>query len=48
VHPLLAVDTLPVLGELAILLARLPGGAVGRMSMAAAMLLEVSDGLCKT
>ena len=38
VHPLLAVDTLPVLGELAILLTRLPGGAVGRTGMSAAML----------
>ena len=38
VHPLLAVDTLPVVGELAILLSRLPGGAVGRSTMSAAML----------
>ena len=38
VHPLLAVDTLPVVGELAILLSRLPGGAVGRTTMSAAML----------
>src|SRR3954462_14022042 len=29
VPPLLAVDTLPIVGELAILLSRLPGGAVG-------------------
>jgi pimeloyl-ACP methyl ester carboxylesterase len=38
VHPLLAVDTLPVVGELAILISRLPGGAVGRMTMSTAML----------
>lgn len=38
VHPLLAVDTLPGVGELAILLSRLPGGAVGRTTMSAAML----------
>jgi pimeloyl-ACP methyl ester carboxylesterase len=38
VHPLLAVDTLPVVGEMAILLSRLPGGAVGRTTMSAAML----------
>jgi pimeloyl-ACP methyl ester carboxylesterase len=38
VHPLLAVDTLPLVGELAILLSRLPGGAVGRTTMSAAML----------
>ena len=38
VHPLLAVDTLPVVGELAILLSRLPGGAMGRTTMSAAML----------
>src|SRR6185436_19598483 len=38
VHPLLAVDTLPVIGELAIMISRMPGGAVGRTSMSAAML----------
>jgi 2-hydroxy-6-oxonona-2,4-dienedioate hydrolase len=38
VHPLLAVDTLPLVGELAILLSRLPGGDVGRTTMSAAML----------
>ena len=38
VHPLLAVDTLPFVGELAILLSRLPGGAIGRTTMSAAML----------
>jgi 4,5:9,10-diseco-3-hydroxy-5,9,17-trioxoandrosta-1(10),2-diene-4-oate hydrolase len=38
VHPLLAADTLPVVGELAILLSRLPGGAMGRTTMSAAML----------
>jgi 4,5:9,10-diseco-3-hydroxy-5,9,17-trioxoandrosta-1(10),2-diene-4-oate hydrolase len=38
VHPLLAVDTLPLVGELAILLSRLPGGAVGRTTISAAML----------
>ena len=29
VHPLLALDTLPVIGELAIMISRLPGGDVG-------------------
>jgi len=38
VHPLLAVDTLPLVGELAILLSRLPGGDLGRTGMSAAML----------
>jgi 4,5:9,10-diseco-3-hydroxy-5,9,17-trioxoandrosta-1(10),2-diene-4-oate hydrolase len=38
VHPLLAVDTLPLVGELAIMLSRLPGGAMGRTTMSAAML----------
>ena len=38
VHPLLAVDTLPLVGELAILLSRLPGGDLGRTTMSAAML----------
>jgi pimeloyl-ACP methyl ester carboxylesterase len=30
VHPLLALDTLPVIGELAIMISRLPGGDWGR------------------
>lgn len=38
VHPLLAVDTLPLVGELAILLSRLPGGDLGRTTMSTAML----------
>jgi pimeloyl-ACP methyl ester carboxylesterase len=38
VHPLLALDTLPIIGELAIMISRLPGGDVGRTSMSAAML----------
>ena len=38
VHPLLALDTLPILGELAILLSRMPGGNLQRSSMSAAML----------
>ena len=38
VHPLLALDTLPGVGELAILLSRLPGGDVQRSGMSAAML----------
>ena len=38
VHPLLALDTLPGVGELAIMLSRLPGGDVQRSSMSAAML----------
>lgn len=38
VHPLLALDTLPIVGELAILLSRMPGGHVQRTSMSAAML----------
>jgi len=38
VHPLLALDTLPIIGELAILLSRLPGGDLGRTTMSAAML----------
>ncbi|MEK6441583.1 alpha/beta fold hydrolase [Pseudonocardia sp. T1-2H] len=38
VNPLLALDTLPFLGELAILLSRVPGGHVGRTGMSAAML----------
>jgi hypothetical protein len=40
--PLLAVDTLPLVGELAILLSRLPGGAVGRTTMSAAMLPTIT------
>lgn len=38
VHPLLALDTLPVIGELAVMISRIPGGAVGRTSMSTAML----------
>lgn len=38
VNPLLALDTLPFLGELAILLSRVPGGNLGRTGMSAAML----------
>ena len=30
VHPLLALDTLPIIGELAIMLSRMPGGDLGR------------------
>jgi 4,5:9,10-diseco-3-hydroxy-5,9,17-trioxoandrosta-1(10),2-diene-4-oate hydrolase len=38
VHPLLALDTLPGIGELAILLSRMPGGDVARTTMSTAML----------
>ena len=38
VNPLLALATLPVIGELAIMISRLPGGAMQRTSMSAAML----------
>ena len=38
VHPLLALDTLPVVGELAVMISRLPGGDLTRTSMSAAML----------
>jgi pimeloyl-ACP methyl ester carboxylesterase len=38
VHPLLAVDTLPVIGELAVMISRMPGGDLARTSMSAAML----------
>jgi len=38
VHPLLALDTLPGIGELAIMLSRIPGGDVQRSSLSAAML----------
>jgi pimeloyl-ACP methyl ester carboxylesterase len=38
VHPLLALNTLPIIGELAIMISRLPGGDVGRTSMSTAML----------
>jgi pimeloyl-ACP methyl ester carboxylesterase len=38
VHPLLALDTLPFLGEMAIWLSRMPGGALGRTTMSAVML----------
>jgi len=38
VHPLLALDTLPGIGELAIMMSRIPGGDVARTSMSTAML----------
>ena len=38
VHPLLALDTLPIIGELAIMISRLPGGDLGRTTMSTAML----------
>ncbi len=38
VHPLLAVDTLPGIGELAVMISRMPGGDLARTSMSAAML----------
>lgn len=38
VHPLLVLDTLPFVGELAIALGRMPGGDLGRTTMSAAML----------
>jgi 4,5:9,10-diseco-3-hydroxy-5,9,17-trioxoandrosta-1(10),2-diene-4-oate hydrolase len=38
VHPLLALDTLPVIGELAIMISRLPGGDWGRTTLSTAML----------
>jgi 2-hydroxy-6-oxonona-2,4-dienedioate hydrolase len=38
VHPLLVLDTLPIIGELAILISRLPGGALSRTTMSTAML----------
>lgn len=38
VHPLLALDTLPLVGEVAILLSRMPGGGLGRSAMSTAML----------
>jgi pimeloyl-ACP methyl ester carboxylesterase len=38
VHPLLALDTLPGVGELAIMISRIPGGAVARTGMSTAML----------
>jgi pimeloyl-ACP methyl ester carboxylesterase len=38
VHPLLALDTLPIIGELAITISRLPGGDLGRTTMSTAML----------
>jgi pimeloyl-ACP methyl ester carboxylesterase len=38
VHPLLALDTYPLLGELAIMISRLPGGNAARSAMSAAML----------
>ncbi len=38
VHPLLALDTLPIIGELAIMISRMPGGAWVRTTMSTAML----------
>jgi pimeloyl-ACP methyl ester carboxylesterase len=38
VHPLLALDTLPIIGELAVMISRMPGGDLIRSSMSAAML----------
>ena len=38
VNPLLALDTLPILGELAIMFSRMPGGDMQRSSMSAVML----------
>ncbi len=38
VHPLLALDTLPFIGELAIMVSRMPGGGWGRTTMSTAML----------
>lgn len=38
VNPLLVLGTLPIIGELAILLSRVPGGDLGRTTMSAAML----------
>src|SRR5207248_1382197 len=38
VHPLLALDTLPGIGELAIMISRIPGGAMARTGMSTAML----------
>ncbi len=38
VHPLLALDTLPCVGELAIMISRLPGGDLVRTTMSTAML----------
>lgn len=38
VHPLLVLDTLPIIGELAIMISRLPGGDLGRTTMSTAML----------
>jgi pimeloyl-ACP methyl ester carboxylesterase len=38
VHPLLALDTLPVIGELAVMISRMPGGDLARTSMSAVML----------
>ena len=38
VHPLLALDTMPGIGELAIMISRIPGGAAARTGMSTAML----------
>jgi pimeloyl-ACP methyl ester carboxylesterase len=45
VHPLLALDTLPMIGELAIMISRMPGGDVGRTSMSTAMLFAQPSGV---
>ena len=37
-HPLLALDTLPIVGELAVMISRMPGGDLARTTMSAAML----------
>jgi len=38
VHPLLALDTMPIVGELAVMISRMPGGDLARTTMSAAML----------
>ena len=38
VHPLLVLDTLPIIGELAVMISRMPGGDLARTTMSAAML----------
>lgn len=38
VHPLLALNTLPIIGELAVMISRMPGGDLARTTMSAAML----------
>ena len=39
-HPLLALDTLPGIGELAIMLSRIPGGDVQRSTMSAMLFAQ--------